>query len=59
MTISVNLTVTVYWSLKGQTLQSFDLNHKDGTLLPEDKEQTVQVKQWEDAINQQENATNT
>lgn len=49
----------MYWSLKGQTLQSFDLNDKDGTLLLEDKEQTVQVKQWEDAINQQENDTNT
>lgn len=49
----------MYWSLKGQTLQFSDLNDKDGALQLEDKEQTVQVKQWEDAINQQENDTNT
>lgn len=49
----------MYWSLKGQTLQSSALNDKDGALQLEDKEQTVQVEQWEDAINQQENDTNT
>lgn len=44
----------MYWHLKCQTLQTFGLNHKDGDLFLEDREQGMQVQQqWEDAVNQQ------